>query len=83
MHIYEQWFALCIAYVGGIVSFLFLGGACSGFCGLGWAVMACRLLLAKRPVAIGTDQTVTSGRWRGLTGSVWLATVVLLAMRSI
>ena len=41
---YEQWFSL-IAHVG-IVSFLFLGGACSGSCSLGWAVMACRLLLA-------------------------------------
>ena len=35
-----------IAHVGGIVSFLFLGGACSDFCSLGWAVMACGLLLA-------------------------------------
>ena len=35
-----------IAHVGGIVSFLYLGGACSGFCSSGWAVMACRLLLA-------------------------------------
>ena len=35
-----------IAHVGGVVSSLFLGGACSEFCSLGWAVMACRLLLA-------------------------------------
>ena len=37
-----------IAHAEGIVSFLCLGlpGACSGFCSLGWAVMACRLLLA-------------------------------------
>ena len=35
-----------IACVGGIVSFLFLGGACSGSCSLGWAVMVCQLLLA-------------------------------------
>lgn len=35
-----------IAQVGGIVSFLFLGGACNVFCSLGWAVMACLLLLA-------------------------------------
>ena len=35
-----------VAHVGGIVSFLFLGGACSNFCSLGWAVMACQLLLA-------------------------------------
>ena len=32
-----------IAQVGGIVSFLFLGGACSFFCSLGWAVTAGRL----------------------------------------
>ena len=31
-----------IAHVGGIVSFLFLGGACGIFCSLGWAVMTCR-----------------------------------------
>ena len=30
-----------IAHVGGIVSFLFLGGACIIFGSLGWAVMAC------------------------------------------
>ena len=35
-----------VAHVGDIVSFLFLGGACSIFCSLGWAVMACQLLLA-------------------------------------
>ena len=35
-----------IAYIEGIVSSLFLGGACSGFCSSGWAVMACQLLLA-------------------------------------
>ena len=29
-----------IALVGGIVSFLFLGGACGDFCSLGWAVIA-------------------------------------------
>ena len=63
-----------IAYIGGIVSFLFLGGACSGFCTLGWAVMACQLLLAVWLVlAVQT----------GPTGFVWLATVVLLAMKSI
>ena len=35
------------------------------------AVMACRLLLAVWLVLV---------MWRGLTGFVWLATVVLLAM---
>ena len=37
-----------IAHVEGILSFRFLGGACSDFCSLGWAVhvMACQLLLA-------------------------------------
>ena len=35
-----------IAHVGGTVSFLFLGGACRNFCSVGWAVMACRFLLA-------------------------------------
>ena len=35
-----------IAHVAGIVNLLFLGGACSDICSLGWAVMACRLLLA-------------------------------------
>ena len=69
---YEQWFKL--AHVGGIVSFLFLGGACSGFCSLGWAGMACRLLLAVWLVL---------AMWTGLTGLVWLATLVLLVMRSI
>ena len=59
------------AHVGGNVSFLFLGGACSDFCRLGWTVMACRLLLAVWLVL---------AMW---TGSVWLATVVLLAMRNI
>ena len=44
------------------------------FCNLGWAVMACQLLLAVWLVL---------AMWRGLTGSFWLATVVLLAMRSI
>ena len=63
-----------IAYVGGIVSFQFLGGACNDFCSLGWAVMACRLLLAVWLVL---------AMWAGLIGSVWLATVVVLAMRSI
>ena len=63
-----------IAHVGGIVSFLFLGVACSDFCSLGWAVMACRLLLAV---------WVVLAIWAGLIGSVWLATVVVLAMRSI
>ena len=53
----------------GIVSFLFLGGACSSFCSLGWAVMACRLLLAIWLVL---------AMWAGLIGSVWLATVVVL-----
>ena len=63
-----------IARVGGIVNFLFLGGACSSFCILGWAVMACRLLLAGwLALAMQT----------GLTGFVWLATVVLLAMKCI
>ena len=55
------------AHAGGIVSFLFLGGACSDFCSLGWAVMACRLLLAVWLVL---------AMWTGLTGFVWLATVV-------
>ena len=63
-----------IAHVGGIVSFLFLGGARSDFCSLGWAVMACRLLLAVWLVLAMRP---------GLIGSVWLATVVVLAMRSI
>ena len=35
-----------IAYVEGTVGFLFREGACSDFCSLGWAVMACQLLLA-------------------------------------
>ena len=55
-------------------SFLFLGGACSDFCSLGWAVMACRLLLALWLVL---------AVWAGLIGSVWHATVVVLAMNSI
>ena len=42
---YEQWFKL-IAHIGGIASFLFLGGACSDFCTLSWAVLACQLPLA-------------------------------------
>ena len=42
---YDQWFKAS-AHVGGIVSFLCLGGACSNFCSLGWAVLACQLLLA-------------------------------------
>ena len=63
-----------IARVEGIASFLFLGGACSGFCSLGWAVMACQLLLAVWLVL---------AMWTGLTGFVWLATVVQLAMKSI
>ena len=63
-----------IAHVEGIASFLFLGGACSGFCSSGWAVMACQLLLAVWLVL---------AMWTGLTGFVWLATVVLLAMKSI
>ena len=41
---YEHCLSLT-AHVGGIVSFLFLGGTCSDFCSLGWAVMACQLLL--------------------------------------
>ena len=63
-----------IAHVGGIVSFLFLGSACSDYCSLGWAVMACRLLLAVWLVL---------AMWAGPIGSVWLATVDLLEMRSI
>ena len=79
----ERRFAVCcfmssglslVAHVGGIVSFLFLGGACSGFYSLGWAVMACRLLLAVWLVL---------AVWTGLTGFVWIATVVLLVMKSI
>ena len=64
-----------IAHVEGIASFMFLGGACSGFCSLGWAVMACELLLVVWLVL---------AMWTGLTGFVWLATVtvVLLAMKS-
>ena len=45
-----------------------------GFCSLGWAVMSCRLLLAVWLVLT---------MWAGLTGFVWLATVVLLVMKSI
>ena len=41
-----------------------------GFCSLGWAVMACRLLLAVWLVL---------AMWAGLVGSVWLATMVVLA----
>ena len=63
-----------IARVGGFVNFLFLGGACSDFCSLGWAVMACQLLLAG---------WLALPMWTGLTGFVWLATVVLLAMKCI
>ena len=70
---YEQWFKP-YSHVRGIVSFLFLGGACSGFCSLGWAVMACQLLMAVWLVL---------AMWTGLTGFVWLATVVLLVMKSI
>ena len=75
------------AHVGGIVSFLFLGGACSDFCSLGWVVMACRLLLAvsvrpqPKPRLLLAVWLVLA-MWAGLTGSVWLATVVVLAMRS-
>ena len=63
-----------IARVGGIVNFLFLGGACSDVCSLGWAVMACQLLLAG---------WLAQAMWTGLKGFVWLATVVLLAMKCI
>ena len=35
-----------VSHAGGVVSFLFLKGACCDFCSLGWAVMACQLLLA-------------------------------------
>ena len=56
---------------GGIVSVLFLGGACSGFCRLGWAVMACQLLLAGR-LALAME-----------TGLVWLTAVMLLAMKAV
>ena len=47
------------APVGGIVSFLFLAGACSAFCSLGWAVMACRLLLT---VLAGADHVDRNNR---------------------
>lgn len=33
------------AHVEGIVSFLFLGSACHGFCSLCWVVLTCQLLL--------------------------------------
>ena len=44
-----------LARVGGIVSFLFLEGACTcgGLCSLGWAVMACRLLAGWLALAQG------------------------------
>ncbi len=35
-----------IVHVDAIVSCLFLVGACSAFCSLGWVVMVCQLLLA-------------------------------------
>ena len=35
-----------IVHAGGIVSFLFLRGACSAFCSLDWVVMACLLVLS-------------------------------------
>ena len=34
-----------LASIGGIVSCMFLVGACSGFYSLGWALINCRLFL--------------------------------------
>ena len=45
----KLWPGKVLAEAGKILllaSFLFLEGACSCFCSLGWAVMACQLLLA-------------------------------------
>ena len=53
-----------IAHVGGIVSFLFLGGTCSEFCSLGWAVMACQLLLAVWLVLAGLFGLQQWWSWR-------------------
>ena len=51
-----------------------LGGACNVSCSLGSAAIAYRLLPA--------DWLVLA-MWTGLTGFVWLATVVLLEMKCI
>ncbi len=60
------------AFVGVIVICLFLAGACSAFCSLGLVAMACLLLLVVWLVLL---------MLAGLTGSAWLATVVLWGMR--
>ena len=76
---YEKWFKpysphrrYCQPPISGRRMQRFL--ACSDFCSLGWAVMACQLLLAVWLVL---------AMWTGLTGFVWLAAVVPLVMRSI
>ena len=58
------------AFVGVIVIWLFLAGACSAFCNLGLVAIACLLLLV-----------VVLLMLIGLTGCAWLAIVVLWGMR--
>ena len=69
---YERWFSP-FSPRRSIVSFQFLGGACSAFCSLGWDVVPCQL-----PQAVWLVLTM----YTGLTGFVWLATAGLLVMKS-
>ena len=61
------------AFVSVIVICLFLVGACSAFCSLGFNAMACILLLV---VLLALLMLI------GLTECAWLAIVVLWGMRS-
>ena len=63
-----------IVHVDAIVSCLFLVGACSAFCSLGWVVMVYLLLLA---VWLGLVMSA------GLRGFAHVAAVVLLGMKCI
>ncbi len=60
------------AFVGVNVICLLLVGACNDFCSLGLVAIACLLLLVVWLVLL---------MLLGLTGSAWLATVVLWGMR--
>ena len=78
MHLRTVGAASPIAHVEGIASFLFLGGACSGFCSLGCAVMACQywqLIATGRLAGAGHVDRHCSPSW---ANRVWLATVALL-----
>ncbi len=60
------------AFVGVTVICLLLAGACNAFCSLGLIAIACLLLLVVWLVLL---------MLLGLTGSAWLAIVVLWGMR--